>query len=469
MMNIPDTLKDALETRQQTHLVQWWDDLDESQQKSLVEQLESINWDELNTLLESVDADNAEDQAARAHQAVPPETLVGLDDSVWSDQNRDDLRNRGETLLKSGKVGAIVVAGGQGSRLGFEHAKGLYPIGPVSGQTLFDFLCGQIAALTKRYRVDIPYYVMTSDATHEEVTQAFQEHNWFGLSPNQVMFFKQGHMPAVDAKTGNLLLAEKGSLALSPDGHGGMVAALEREGVLRDMEARGIEVIYYHQVDNPCVKMCDPEFLGLHRQTDSEMSTKVVRKVAPEEKMGLLVDIDGKTQIIEYSDFPPEMAAQTTDDGQLRFWAGNTACHVFSYKFLKSLAESSTALPFHKAYKKVPHLDENGTLQSPESPNAFKFEKFIFDALPNADVALVVETSREREFNPVKNAEGSDSPETSRAALQTIWRSWLSAAGVEVDADVTVEIQPSFAIDEEGVVEQKDQIGEPVDGKLLLK
>ncbi|MBD3672806.1 MAG: UDPGP type 1 family protein [Planctomycetaceae bacterium] len=468
-MNIPDSLKQTLDNQQQLHLIQWWDDLDETQQASLIDQLESIEWEELKYLLESVETDNAEDQAARAQKAVPPETLVGLDDPVWSDQNRSDLHERGETLLKHGKVGAIVVAGGQGSRLGFEHAKGLYPIGPISGATLFDFLCGQIAALTKRYQVDIPYYIMTSDATHDEVTRAFQEHNWFGLSPNQVMFFKQGHMPAVHAETGKLLLAEKHSLALSPDGHGGMIAALDREGVLEDMEARGLEVVYYHQVDNPCVKICDPEFLGLHRQTDSEMSTKVVRKVAPEEKMGLLVDIDGKTQIIEYSDFPSDMAEQTTDDDQLRFWAGNTACHAFSLDFLKSLAESSTALPFHKAHKKVPHLDESGTPQSPESPNAFKFEKFIFDALPNADVALVVETSREREFNPVKNAEGSDSPATCQAALQSIWRSWLSAAGIDVDSDVTVEIQPSFAIDEAGVVEQKDQISEPVDGELLLK
>lgn len=468
-MDIPNGLKDTLENHNQTHLLNWWEELNEPQQISFLDQLNSIDWDEIKSLLEKVDLDNTEDQTARAKKAVPPETLVGLDDPIWSDQNKDDLYDRGETLLNNGKVGAIVVAGGQGSRLGFEHAKGLYPIGPISKATLFDFLCGQVAALTKRYQVDIPYYIMTSDATHEEVTQAFQEHDWFGLSPNQVMFFKQGHMPAVDAESGKLLLADKDSLALSPDGHGGMVSALDKQGVLRDMEARGLEVIYYHQVDNPCVKICDPEFLGLHRQMESEMSTKVVRKVAPEEKMGLLVDIDSKTQIIEYSDFPEDLAAETSADGKLKFWAGNTACHAFSFQFLKALASSSSALPFHKAYKKVPHIDETGVSHSPESPNAYKFEKFIFDALPEAKVALVVETSREREFNPVKNAEGSDSPETCQAALQKIWRSWLSAANVEIDAGVTVEIQPSFALDECNVIARREEIGSPENGKLLLK
>lgn len=469
MMNIPDELKTTLEAHNQTHLTQWWYELHDSQRVSLLDQLESIDWNEINHLLHDVEADDASQQIERAKTATPPETLVGLNDQIWSEENRADLRKRGETLLRNGKVGAIVVAGGQGSRLGFEHAKGLFPIGPISNATLFDFLCGQIAALTKRYQVDIPYYIMTSDATHDEVTEAFRGHDWFGLSPNQVMFFKQGHMPAVDAESGKLLLAAKDSLALSPDGHGGMVAALDKQGVLRDMEARGLEVVYYHQVDNPCVKMCDPEFLGLHRQMDSEMSTKVVRKVTPEEKMGLLVDIDGKTQIIEYSDFPEDLAAETTADGRLKFWAGNTACHAFSFQFLKSLAASATALSFHKASKKVSYIDETGMSQSPESPNAFKFEKFIFDALPSAKVALVVETSREREFNPVKNAEGSDSPATSQAALERIWRSWLIAAGIEVGEDVRVEIQPSFALDEADLIARKAEIGPPHAGKLLLK
>lgn len=238
MMKILDELKTTLQSRSQTHLIQWWDELDESQRVSLFDQLESINWNELDRLLNDIEADNAAEQSEHAKKATPPETLVGLSDPIWSDPNKADLHERGETLLRNGKVGAIVVAGGQGSRLGFEHAKGLFPIGPISNATLFDFLCGQIAALTKRYQVDIPYYIMTSDATHDEVTAAFQEHDWFGLSPNQVMFFKQGHMPAVDAASGKLLLSAKDSLALSPDGHGGMVSALDKQGVLRDMEAR---------------------------------------------------------------------------------------------------------------------------------------------------------------------------------------------------------------------------------------
>lgn len=468
-MGLPADLTETLTQHQQSHLVAWWDELNPDQQTGLEEQLRSIDWEHLNSLLSDAKQDDAAEIEQRARRAKRPETLVGLTDPAVTGQNQEQLQAQGEALLRAGKVGAIVVAGGQGSRLGFEHAKGLYPIGPVSNATLFDFLCGQIAALSKRYGVEIPYYIMTSDATHEEVTTAFEAHDWYGLKPSQVKFFKQGHMPAVDAETGQLLLADKDSLALSPDGHGGMVAALKKQGILDDMQQRGLEQIYYHQVDNPCLKICDPEFLGLHQQTASEMSTKVVRKVAPEEKMGLLVTIDGKTQIIEYSDLPDDVAAETEDDGSLRFWAGNTACHAFTVKFLEHLAESSTSLPFHKAFKQVPHLDERGTLQEPEAPNAFKFERFIFDALPDAKVALVVETSREREFNPVKNAEGNDSPATCQSALSQIWRSWLADAGIELSDEVTVEIQPGFALDASDVIAKRDQIEVPAKGTLLLK
>lgn len=466
-MKVPATLKQRLAQANQSYLLQWWDELNDDQRHRLVQQLESIDFDLIARLLNTHSTSDA--TSSGAERARPPRDLIGRDNPSSESPEREQARARGIELLKAGKVGAIVVAGGQGTRLGFPHPKGLFPIGPVSNAVLFQFLCGQIQALSQRYGVSIPYYVMTSDATHDEVVQGFKNHDYFGLPHADVRFFRQGHMPAVDAQSGELLLADKESLALSPDGHGGMLAALAAHGLLDDMRRRGVEQIYYHQVDNPCLRICDPEFLGFHDLSHSEMSTKVVRKVTAEEKMGLLVDLDGTTQIIEYSNISPELAAQTDADGELLLWAGNTACHAFSREFLERLASDDALLPFHRAFKKVPFLNPQGQLVEPDEPNAFKFERFIFDALPQANVALVVETERAREFGPIKNAEGNDSPATCRATLQANWREWLGTAGIELPPDVSVEIQPSFAIDADDIVRKRDQIPSPVNGQLLLK
>jgi UDP-N-acetylglucosamine/UDP-N-acetylgalactosamine diphosphorylase len=288
---------------------------------------------------------------------------------------------------------------------------------------------------------------MTSDATHEETGAFFTEHKFFGLPPGDVYFFQQGNMPAVDAATGKLLLADKGTLSTSPDGHGGMLAALAEAGLLDEMKRRGIEFLHYHQVDNPTAIVCDPVFLGFHAQRGAEVSIKVVAKRSAGERMGVAVDVDGRTQIIEYSDLPADVAAMVDPQGELLLWAGNTAIHVFSCTFLDRVAHSETALPFHIAHKKVPYCDENGTHVAPERENAYKFERFIFDALPAAQRSLVLETDRGREFNPVKNATGDDSPDTAREALLRLHRGWLRAAGAIVDDQTPVEVSPLFALD----------------------
>jgi UDP-N-acetylglucosamine/UDP-N-acetylgalactosamine diphosphorylase len=276
----------------------------------------------------------------------------------------------------------------------------------------------------------------------------FEQHAHFGLPADQVHFFKQGNMPAVDADTGKLLMAEKHQICQSPNGHGGLLFGLKDAGLIEDMRNRGIEYLHYHQVDNPTAQVCDPAFLGFHHLRDSQLSTKVVAKRSAEEKMGVLVKVDGRTQIIEYSDMPEDVTAQT-DSGQLRFWAGNTAMHVFSRGFLEELLADDLSLPFHRAHKKVPHLDESGELVEPEDPNAWKFERFIFDALPKAQTALVVEADRNAEFNPVKNAEGHDSPAEARAALLRIHRQWMESIPGNTPAFGEIEISPLFALDQQ--------------------
>lgn len=453
----------------QKQLIHWWDDLDSSQREELACQIESIDFEQIERLLahHRGDATHEESPREKAFRAEPPADLIRFPKTETEKSAWGKAAHQGEGILAAGKVGVILVAGGQGTRLGFDKPKGMYPIGPVSGNSLFQMLVEQAIARSRRAGVIIPYYVMTSDATHEETVDYFTEQKYFGLDPADVYFFKQGAMPAVDDQSGQLLLDEKGNVATSPDGHGGMLAALFHAGLLNDMKQRGVEYLYYHQVDNPTAIVCDPAFLGFHVQHESEMSSKVVAKRTPEEKMGVVVDVDGQTQIIEYSDFPDEIARKTDAGGRLLLDAGSTAIHIFNREFLERLVSDDKGLPFHVAHKKVPFLDENGKRIEPEKPNAYKFERFIFDAMPAAQHALVVETDRSREFKPVKNAEGDDSPETCRAALTAIAVDMLQEAGVKVAEGVAVEISPLFALDG-GDVQRKMESGTVISESRFL-
>lgn len=462
-------LQARLSSHRQCHLLQWWDHLDDQARGLLVAQLESIDFPLISRLFQSghEEGSSGGDRAARA---VPPTQLIA---QPRTDADREQWRQataRGEELLRDGVVGAILVAGGQGTRLGFEKPKGMFPIGPVSQRSLFQVFCEQLLARGRRAGAVIPYFVMTSDATHEDTVAFFEEHHFFGLKPHDVYFFRQGKLPAVDDQTGQILLADKHEIALSPDGHGGMVKALRAAGLLDEMRDRGIETLYYHQVDNPTAIVCDPAFLGLHEMHQSDMSTKVVNKVSAAEKMGVLVSIDGQTQIIEYSDMPVERTREVEPDGSLRFRAGNTAMHVIRRGYLQELVDQGRDLPYHRAHKPVPYLAPSGERIQPEptAKNAYKFEQFIFDILPMAKTALVVEADRVTEFNPVKNQSGADSPDTSRAAICRQNRDALRTAGAHVSDDAQIEISPLLQLHELGLA-AKIKPGQMIaDGTVLM-
>jgi UDP-N-acetylglucosamine/UDP-N-acetylgalactosamine diphosphorylase len=392
-------------------------------------------------------SDDEERSASRAARALPPSRIVRRARSDAEHTAWHNAARRGRELLVSGRVGVVLVAGGHGTRLGFSQPKGLYPVGPVSGATLYQLLAEQLLARSRQSGVPIPYFVMTSDATHAATCAFFARHEYFGLDRRDVFFFQQENMPAVDARTGQILLAEKAKLSSSPDGHGGLLGAISKAGLFDEMRSRGIDFLYYHQVDNPTAIVCDPAFLGWHAAQQAEVSTKIVVKSSPEEKMGLVVDVDGKTCIIEYSDLPDEVARKTDESGKMVHWAGNTAIHVFNREFLERIVHDAGGLPYHAARKKVSFIDETGNLVVPTEPNAIKFERFIFDVLPRAERALVVEADRAREFNPVKNESGPDSPESARQALCEIHRQWLRQAGAIVDDDAPVEISPLVALE----------------------
>lgn len=465
-----DPLLSTLAPAGQQHLLAHWESLDVASRKKLSQQINDIDWNDYARLkkLHAGSGDDAE--AVKQHwreaaaRSVPPAAVrLGQEPKGFT---REQARQEGEAALRAGKVGMILVAGGLGTRLGFDLPKGMFPLGPVSNRTLFQILIDKLRAVSRRYGVKIPLYVMTSPATHDVTEKFLAEHNRFGLPADDLKLFQQGTMYAVDEKSFDVLLSAPGEIFTGPDGHGGMLAALVKHGVLKDARSRGIEQFFYGQIDNPLLTVCDPELIGCHRLARSELTTQVVAKTDPAEKVGVVVEIDGRTQIIEYVDLPDAASRELLADGSLKFWAGNIAVHVFDVAFLARVASQADALPFHTSRKKVPYVDRSGQLVQPALPNAIRFERFIFDLLPHAEQALVVEVDKAIAFAPVKNDDKSptDSPMTARAAMIARDATLLRAAGVEVADGATVEVHPlwaSTAAEVRGKLKPGTKVSEP--------
>jgi len=452
---LENKIKEEFKRFGQIHLLQYWDDLSSKQKSSFSNQLNSLDLNQVKRLFEG---DEAQPNWALMAAAAGPPDAIRL-----SEPNSRIIKKAaigaGRDALKAGRIAMILVAGGQGTRLGFSHPKGMFPIGPLSNRTLFEMHIDRLRAVMKRYHVSIPMYVMTSPATDTETRMFLSDHDGFGLASDQLRIFCQGSMPAIDAKTGKILLADRSEVALSPDGHGGLLAAMAKNGCLEDAGDAGIDHFFYAQVDNPMVEICDPLLIGYHLLAGSEMTTQVVRKTFPLERVGNVVSIDGRTQIIEYSDLPKDIAEKTKADGSLLLWAGNIAVHVFQRRFLETVQHSAEGLPFHQAKKPVPYIDVEGNLVKPTEANAIKFERFVFDLLPMAKQALVVESDPAEVFAPVKNAEGSatDTPTTVKHAISQLHRGWLQQAGASVAENAIVEIHPNWALDLDDVRQRVDK------------
>ncbi len=430
---IPDDLRQRLKDHGQEHLFQSLEALAEPERTNLCRELERIDLAELRALHGRREQ---KDALAERHRIAPlPRPSL--------DEEDNDLMDLGEDAIAEGRLAYLVVAGGQGTRLGFEHPKGMFPIGPISKKSLFQLHAEKVLALHRCYEVRIPLLVMTSPATDAETRLFFKRKNYFRLPPQDVWFFCQGTMPAVDLATGRLLLEEPHRLCLSPNGHGGTITGLLDSGLLDRLEELGVRAIYYFQVDNPLVHLADNLFVGRHFAAEAEVSSKVLPKTGPKEKVGNFALVDGRCAMIEYSDLPDEWAQETDEQGELKFWAGNPAIHLFDVAFLRKITSQADRLPWHLARKKVPHLAE----RDPQSENALKFERFIFDVLPQAERWTILPTTREDEFAPVKNKDGVDSPASAQAMMGAQAARWLRSAGVEVPEGLTVEISPLFALD----------------------
>ncbi len=446
-----DEIREKLNQAGQEQLLRFWDELDEAGKASLSAQLADIDFCNMQKLI-------AEYVLQRPVTGIPddlqPAPFFPLQPRNAEEAALyDSARARGEEMLRAGRVAALIVAGGQGTRLGFDGPKGTYPIAPVSGKSLFQYFAESLKRFGEKYGKPITWYIMTSVINNAATEAFFRDNNYFGLDPEQVFFFVQGTMPAV-AYDGKMLLSAKDSLSLSPDGHGGTLLALRKSGALKRMQDEGTDIISYFQVDNPLVPVADPLFLGLHEMQKSQMSAIMLAKTGPYEKLGNFCLTGGRISIIEYSDLPAELAESRNDDGSLRYIAGSPAIHVISRKFVEDLTSGGNLqLPWHRADKKVPYIDENGNPVAPDEPNAVKLESFIFDAMPLAERTMVLEGERRSVFAPTKNKTGVDSAESCREMLMDRDARWLEKAGVKVPRkkdgtlDAMIEFSPLAAVD----------------------
>jgi UDP-N-acetylglucosamine/UDP-N-acetylgalactosamine diphosphorylase len=441
----------------QGHVFAYWDRLGGAERSALVQQAAEIDLDELARLTRTLLGHSA---AAIDLSGIEPAPYVprpenGGDTEAWA-----RARVAGQEALRAGRVAAFTVAGGQGTRLGYDGPKGTFPVTPLKRKPLFQVFAEKIIAVGRCYGRPLHWFIMTSHANHAATEAFFAEHRFFGLDPSRVHFFRQGRMPAVDFE-GRILLESRGSIAMSPDGHGGSLRALRRSGALDLMRGEGVDTVSYFQVDNPLVRCVDPEFIGWHLLRGAEMSAKMVPKAYPEEKLGHFCSQRGRLVVIEYSDLP--LAAQRETDpatGRLRYVAGSIAIHVLDRDFIDRMAREPAAgagpvLPFHRADKKIATIDAAGDPVRPGLPNGAKFEMFVFDALPFARSAVVIETQRADDFSPVKNAEGVDSPRTAREDQLRQYARWLERVGAPVATDPTglpacvLEVSPLFGYDGE--------------------
>lgn len=440
----------------QEHVLRFWDHLDAAEKSELLAQVSALDWERLDEWIATYVTGAAE---AGLPADLRPAPYFPLNAETEADARfYARARQQGVDLLKAGKIAAFTVAGGQGTRLGYDAPKGTYPISPVKGKSLFQLFAEGVARAQEKYGSPILWVVMTSPLNDGDTRQFFADNGYFGLAEDNLLFAPQGTMPAF-GMDGKLILGSRASLALSPNGHGGSLLMLRNSGALDRMKQMGVEQITYWQVDNAIVQPFDPLFIGLHALTGAEMSCRSLTKTGPFEKLGNFCLADGRTIIIEYSDMPESLATEVDGSGRLSFRAGSPAIHLLSRRFAERLtAGGALSLPFHRAEKKVPHVSADGqSVVTPDKPNGIKLETFIFDALPLADNVLILEADRGEDFAPVKNPTGVDSVESCRDLMVDRDARWLEMAGIRVPRTAqgkpacTVELSRRTFLDPEDV------------------
>jgi len=442
-----DTLRSKLTAAGQEHLLQFWEELDTEEKQELYNELSELDLDEVleyfqRTVAEMSSAGEKLDDKMQPLTESQCGSMAASTDSELAQYETLSL----EEISKS-HVGILLLAGGQGTRLGTSYPKGMYDVGLPSSKTLFQLQAERIRSLEilaeKKTGVKgaITWYIMTSASTIQPTLDFFAKNQYFGLKKENVVVFQQGTLPCFTFE-GKMILGAKHKLSIAPDGNGGLYRALRREGILDDMKSKGIQFIQLYCVDNILVKVGDPLFMGYCLSKDAECANKVVRKGFPTEAVGITCKVAGHYQVVEYSEITQKSAEKRNPDGSLTYSAANICIHFFTFEFLNRIVmENERSLEHHVAKKKIPFINNEGVLVKPEKPNGIKMEKFVFDVFKFANKFVVWECYRDEEFAPLKNAEGASdfTPTHCRNALLALHQKWLRIAGAKLINEDGVE------------------------------
>ena len=393
--------KKILEQYNQTHLLSQYEKLDDEKKEYLLNQIINIDFEQLNKLYE-----NTKKEIEAGKDLIEP--ISYIEKEKISDYEK--YMEIGAEEIKRGKLAVVTMAGGQGTRLGHEGPKGTYILNiKPEAKSLFEILCDNLKEAKEKYKVIIPWYIMTSRENNSQTVEFFEKNNYFNYPKDAIKFFVQGELPMIDTK-GKVLLTEEGIIKEAADGHGGIFEAMFKNNVVEDMKKRNIEWIFIGPIDNPLAKMVDEVLIGLAKENNVLEAGKSLVKANPSEKVGVFCKKNGKPSVVEYTEITEEMANEVDENNNLVYGESHMNCNMFNIKGLEIIGNQK--LPYHSAFKKATYLDEQGNIIKPEEPNAYKFESFIFDAFNKLEDMLILRVKREDEFAPVKNKEGVDSADT---------------------------------------------------------
>lgn len=435
-----------LKKYKQEHVLHFLESRSAEEKAQLIDQIHSVDFEQLFEILHKKDQ-HSEDNSATI-------TPIPYEDWDKYDTNEQDAYTQlGWEIIRSGKVAVIVVAGGQGSRLGHDGPKGTLNIGLPSRKSLFQLQAERLLNLSRKANKHIPWYIMTSPENHQETVAFFSSANYFGYPADECFFFQQNTMPVLDHE-GKLMLTASAGLRFAPSGNGECFSSLKRSGALADMKRRGVNWLFYYNVDNALIKVADPAFIGVAASHNNPIASKVIEKMNPEEKIGIFCLKNNFPAVVEYTEIPNHLLRERDHDGRLKYHVGNISIHLFRYDFVEQHAD--TELSYHIASKRMDYVDFTGNLMKPEAPNAYKLERFIFDFFPLAARMTVLKMKREEEFAPVKNKEGEDSPVSARKLVLKLHNKWMINAGITAEQlqSRAIEISPLISYSGEGISQE---------------
>ncbi len=394
-------LKQKLEKYNQEHILNFYNELDENQKENLLNQIEKTDFDQLSKLYENRDVVEKEEGI------IEPIPYIKKND--LDKEEKEKYLQLGEKAIKDGNVAVVIMAGGQGTRLGHTGPKGTFKLDLDKPTSIFEILVKKLKDIDNKYGIKLPFYIMTSRENNDATEKFFEENNYFNYPKENVKFFMQSELTMLDL-SGKAIMEDKGRIKQAADGNGGIFEALFRNNIIDDMIKRNIKYVFIGNIDNVLLQLADPIMIGISVDKNAQLVSKSLIKSSPYEKVGVFYKRDGKPSVIEYTEVTDEMANEKDENGNFVYGQSYIGCNLFNIKALEKIGNDP--LKYHTAVKKCNYIDENGNEVISTEPNAYKFEAFIFDAFKRLDDLVVLEVNRDEEFAPVKNMTGNDSPQT---------------------------------------------------------